>query len=502
MSRSLATFLGFSSLIAWIQTIDYLYLTRDTTIHNGSFVACVVFVMTLLLYGLINRLVAIEPTREFLLGTAFTASACGMLYAITNGPEVRLILFCLQMTCSALLIVAWGQTLTLFAYRKLLLLVCAGGLCSAAMLLFCTLVLPGLALIATSVLPSCSGIFLLFARGKPGGIDERGGRARHTANNGFFTFEPIEAETLKNLPWMLLIVLCLCTFAASLFGGLATNPYLVNSQTLMVGMLVLTAASIAMIGAGSELFFRWQDRRLSKDGAVDRSAPTDVDTLESAHDLAQFVQPIIGLSLILLVSGLMLFSMKLPGTMTIALSMVLGAKNCLIMVCWIVFPRAIADARLPFIPCFALLVLANGTLYAPYLGVWINKSIGVDFRALTATATVLIAFVAVLALFYMIVRMKQINAEQHPETENAPASLTLEDIRDALRAHQQKMMEPYGLTEREQQIIAMIADGQTLGGIAEELYITERTVKFHSKNAYDKLGVRSKKELMQMFSKL
>lgn len=64
------------------------------------------------------------------------------------------------------------------------------------------------------------------------------------------------------------------------------------------------------------------------------------------------------------------------------------------------------------------------------------------------------------------------------------------------------MMEPYGLTEREQQIVTMIIDGQTMGGIAEELFITERTVKFHSKNAYDKLGVHSKKELMQMFADL
>ena len=63
-------------------------------------------------------------------------------------------------------------------------------------------------------------------------------------------------------------------------------------------------------------------------------------------------------------------------------------------------------------------------------------------------------------------------------------------------------MEPYGLTEREQQIVTMIIDGQTMGGIAEELFITERTVKFHSKNAYDKLGVHSKKELMQMFADL
>lgn len=78
----------------------------------------------------------------------------------------------------------------------------------------------------------------------------------------------------------------------------------------------------------------------------------------------------------------------------------------------------------------------------------------------------------------------------------------MEDIRSALRSHRLKMMEPYGLTERERQIVTLIVDGQTLGGIAEDLFISERTVKFHSKNAYDKLGVHSKKELMQMFSEL
>ena len=170
--------------------------------------------------------------------------------------------------------------------------------------------------------------------------------------------------------------------------------------------------------------------------------------------------------------------------------------------CWIVFTREIADARLPFIPCFALLILTSGTFYVPYLGAWINKGMGLGFEALTSTATVVIAFVAVLAILYMVVRMRHMSAEQRAlqRATAEPEPLTLEDIREALRAHQLKLMEPYHLTEREQQIVTMLIDGQTLGGIAEELFITERTVKFHSKNAYDKLGVHNKKELMQMFS--
>lgn len=71
-----------------------------------------------------------------------------------------------------------------------------------------------------------------------------------------------------------------------------------------------------------------------------------------------------------------------------------------------------------------------------------------------------------------------------------------------VQRRRQLQLEPYGLTERETQIVTLLLDGQTMKGIAEELFITERTVKFHSKNAYVKLGVANKKELMQAFSDL
>ena len=78
--------------------------------------------------------------------------------------------------------------------------------------------------------------------------------------------------------------------------------------------------------------------------------------------------------------------------------------------------------------------------------------------------------------------------------------LSLDDVHLALHAHRMRMLEPYHLTEREQEVTELLLEGQTLKNIAEQLFITERTVKFHSKNVYDKLGVRSKKELLQMFS--
>lgn len=81
------------------------------------------------------------------------------------------------------------------------------------------------------------------------------------------------------------------------------------------------------------------------------------------------------------------------------------------------------------------------------------------------------------------------------ETQTAPAhrQLSDEELKREVQRRRQQQLVPFGLTERETQIVVMLLDGQTMKGIAEELFITERTVKFHSKNAYEKIGVASKK---------
>ncbi|MGB3292859.1 MAG: LuxR C-terminal-related transcriptional regulator [Phormidesmis sp.] len=48
------------------------------------------------------------------------------------------------------------------------------------------------------------------------------------------------------------------------------------------------------------------------------------------------------------------------------------------------------------------------------------------------------------------------------------------------------------LSEREQEVIRLLAQGQRDRDIAEGLYISERTVKFHVKNMLKKLGVRTR----------
>jgi serine/threonine-protein kinase PknK len=46
-----------------------------------------------------------------------------------------------------------------------------------------------------------------------------------------------------------------------------------------------------------------------------------------------------------------------------------------------------------------------------------------------------------------------------------------------------------GLTEREQAVLALMAEGMTNAGIASRLWLTERTVESHIRNLLNKLGI-------------
>jgi DNA-binding NarL/FixJ family response regulator len=53
---------------------------------------------------------------------------------------------------------------------------------------------------------------------------------------------------------------------------------------------------------------------------------------------------------------------------------------------------------------------------------------------------------------------------------------------------------PGGLTERELEVLALVAEGYTNTRIARELDIAERTVEFHVGNVLEKLDVASRVE--------
>lgn len=60
----------------------------------------------------------------------------------------------------------------------------------------------------------------------------------------------------------------------------------------------------------------------------------------------------------------------------------------------------------------------------------------------------------------------------------------------------------HGLSPREEEVLALLAEGKSLRQVAAVLVVSEGTVKTHASHIYEKLGVRNKRELERVVSEL
>jgi DNA-binding NarL/FixJ family response regulator len=68
-------------------------------------------------------------------------------------------------------------------------------------------------------------------------------------------------------------------------------------------------------------------------------------------------------------------------------------------------------------------------------------------------------------------------------------------------AARKQQQTPVTLTEREEEVLKYLAEGWTNQRIAAQLTVTERTVRFHLTNLYDKIGVASRAEAVSWVMK-
>jgi DNA-binding CsgD family transcriptional regulator len=61
---------------------------------------------------------------------------------------------------------------------------------------------------------------------------------------------------------------------------------------------------------------------------------------------------------------------------------------------------------------------------------------------------------------------------------------------------------PHGLSERELEVLALVAAGRTNGEIAEQLFITRKTAAVHVTHILDKLGVSNRVEAAMVAARL
>lgn len=57
------------------------------------------------------------------------------------------------------------------------------------------------------------------------------------------------------------------------------------------------------------------------------------------------------------------------------------------------------------------------------------------------------------------------------------------------------------LSKRENQVAVKVSEGLSNQSIADQLFISERTVKFHCTNIFKKLAISNRKMLISIFAK-
>lgn len=99
-------------------------------------------------------------------------------------------------------------------------------------------------------------------------------------------------------------------------------------------------------------------------------------------------------------------------------------------------------------------------------------------------------------------RADRTQTESEDATQEAPSgSAPTRDgaaFRDRFSKQMAAVREFYGLSAREAEVVELIARGNTVVHIAELLFVSENTVRTHSKRIYVKLDVHKRQELIDL----
>ena len=141
------------------------------------------------------------------------------------------------------------------------------------------------------------------------------------------------------------------------------------------------------------------------------------------------------------------------------------------------------------------------------LGVWmIEQLVDIDFEFLSISYIISECFL--LGLHIMMAEAEKLkNQLTHspvPTLEEAAPQANAEessssDYLEKIAVFQAGLS---SLTPKERELYTCYIDGLTTDIIMEKLAIKENTLKFHSKNLYGKLGVKSRRQLMELHKKL
>ena len=103
-------------------------------------------------------------------------------------------------------------------------------------------------------------------------------------------------------------------------------------------------------------------------------------------------------------------------------------------------------------------------------------------------------------------KLSLITNQETPQPEAPTAQLPEKVLQPDLDQFEQEKLDIFlagreQLTRKEQELFDCYVAGLTTDVIMEQLNIKENTLKFHSKNLYSKLGIKSRKQLVDLHNR-
>lgn len=156
-------------------------------------------------------------------------------------------------------------------------------------------------------------------------------------------------------------------------------------------------------------------------------------------------------------------------------------------------------ARNQSLPPVLVYGLFSGIVYASSLmgsvvGLFVGASRGVGLAELSVVALVA---VYVLSLAMVTPHGKRSFRRVAPGVQTASTPVATH-AGDAVAASCAVVVERYGLSKREAEVLELLARGRDVPYVAEDLVISKNTVRSHAKSIFSKTGVHSRQELIDL----
>lgn len=203
------------------------------------------------------------------------------------------------------------------------------------------------------------------------------------------------------------------------------------------------------------------------------------------------------LSLCLVVGGFSLVLIGDPRCETLAQSTLLAGYMCFYLLTWFALCAVATCSAADAIPAICWGSAAN------YLGILAGAIITDVLAGVSDPAfAVKLAIAAVLTFTAAYVAATQRSTSLDATIDGIEPDTSSVEVRyiDRLDACCEQVAEQAGLTQRERDILALLARGNNAQHIQEELSISHNTVKYHARNVYRKLDVHSQQELIDLLA--